>query len=228
MSEFRNLGQLPNVAWLSIVSEAVRIRILQSCVLREAERGKVLYRFGDAPGGLYGLISGCIRMDTVQSSHGPTMLSLFHSGSWLGEVELFSRMGRLTTLTALRPTRYAFLSNAAIDAIAREAPELWKALGNLAAEHVSLAVAAMDDLAIRSSRIRVMAILLRLCGARIENGSGGIARELDVTQSELAKLANLSRSVLSDLLNEMEIEGLLSREYGKLTILDIKRLKLEL
>jgi CRP-like cAMP-binding protein len=153
------------------------------------------------------------------------MLSLFHEGSWLGEVELFSNMGRMTTLTAIRPTRYLHLSSASIEEIARENSEIWRALGHLAAEHVALAVSGLDDLTIRSSFTRLVAVLLRLSGARLEILSGPVAAKLDVTQAELAQLTNLSRSVVGEILVEMEQRKLIQRKYGQLNLLDIGSLR---
>jgi len=198
---------------------------LDVCIVRDVGRGKVLYRFGDPPDGIYGIISGCIHMETVQSDHGPTMLNLFHAGSWLGEVEMFSNMQRLTTLTARRNCRYRFLSAEALKKIGDAHPEIWKALGHLAAEKLCIAVAAMDYLSNRSAYFRLAAILLRLCGARIEIPPSHIVTDLDVTQSELAQLSNLSRGMISKLLNDMECEGLITRQYGKLQVRDVERLK---
>lgn len=214
--------------WISLLPAADRARILERCLVRKPDRDVVLYRLGDPPDGLYYLASGCIRMDTVQSYHGPTMLSHFHAGSWLGEVELFSRMPRLTTLTVLRSATTLFLPLAAIESLGKERPEIWRALGHLAAEHVALAVAALDDLTIRASDARLAAVLLRLCGARISADPAGISSELDVTQHELAHLTNLSRSMIGDLVREFEERDLLLRRYGKLVVRDVPALKVML
>ncbi len=76
--------------WLSLLSDQVRKRVFDACSIREADAGKILYRTGDQPNGLYCLLSGCMRMDTIQSPHGPTMLALFHKGAWLAEVKIGS------------------------------------------------------------------------------------------------------------------------------------------
>jgi CRP/FNR family transcriptional regulator, cyclic AMP receptor protein len=95
----------------------------------------------------------------------------------------------------------------------------------LAAEKLCIAVAAINDLSNRSANFRLAAILLRLCGARIEPLPSHIVTDLDVTQSELAELSNLSRGMIFKLLNDMESEGIITRQYGKLQIRDVERLK---
>jgi CRP/FNR family cyclic AMP-dependent transcriptional regulator len=220
-----NAVHLDSSAWLMLLPQTVREKLLDACVVQDISRGKVLYRFGDIPDGIYGLVSGCIHMETLQSDHGPTMLNLFHAGSWLGEVEMFSNMHRLTTLTARRNCRYRYLSSNALKKMGNAHPEVWKALGHLAAEKLCLAVAAIDDLSNRSSYCRLVAILLRLSGARIDPLPNHVVTDLDITQSELAQMSNLSRSMIFELLNEMENEGLIARQYGKLQIRNVAELK---
>jgi DNA-binding MarR family transcriptional regulator len=49
--------------------------------------------------------------------------------------------------------------------------------------------------------------------------------ELDLTQEDLALLANISRTTVSEHLGEMEAAGLISRAYGRVRILDPNRLR---
>lgn len=210
---------------MSLVSDQGRKKIVDACSIREADAGKILYRAGDPPNGLYCLLSGSVRMDTLQSPHGPTLLGLFHTGAWLGEVEMFSSVGRVVTLSALRPIQYAHIPASSVETIGDEHPEIWRALGHLAAEKVCLAVAGLDDLMIRSSTQRLSAVLLRLCGARLDIPFGEIATELDVTQSELAQLANLSRGMVGRMLDSMEKDGQIERRYGRISIIEIEDLK---
>lgn len=221
----QDIAIIGSKGWLSLLSDDARSRMLSRCVVGHTERGKALYRIGEAPSGLYYIASGCIRMDTVQSAHGPTTLNLFHTGSWLGEVELFSGMPRLTTLFVARPTMYLFLSRSTLEGISKEYPEVWRCLGHLAAEHVALAVAALDDMAIRPMSARLAAIILRLTGARIDNDPLGHTTELDVTQSELAQIANLSRSMTAELLREFDRHGIVERRYGGLKVNDLPALR---
>jgi CRP/FNR family cyclic AMP-dependent transcriptional regulator len=78
-----------------------------------------------------------------------------------------------------------------------------------------LAVAAMDDLTIRSAEGRLAAVLLRLCGARLPELGGPAQTVIDVTQSELAQMTNLS---LGALLEAYQQRGLVRRSYGRLEI----------
>jgi CRP-like cAMP-binding protein len=208
-----------------MLPDDVRERLKAACTVRRITRKTVFWHFGDAADGLYGLISGSVRMDTAWSNHGPTTLNLFHSGSWLGEAEFLADSPRITSLVALRPCECLFIPRQTIEAIARERPEFWRGIGYLAFEHLSLAVAAMDDLTIRSSSARVAAVLLRLCGARLGTSDQAFSSELDVTQTELAQMANLARSVIGRHLEDFEQSGVIRRTYGRLQIIDLAGLR---
>jgi CRP/FNR family cyclic AMP-dependent transcriptional regulator len=216
--------ELAASSWLSVVPEKRRDQVIDACCSRTLEKNEFLWHFGDDVDGMYFIESGCFRVETLESQHGSSMLTIFHAGSWIGEAELLANTGRITTLCALRATSLLFLPRRDFMAMSKEFPELWRGLGYLAAEHLYLAVASMHDMSIRSSSERMAAILLRICGARVPAFSGLVHTDLDVTQTELGQLCNVSRSVISTLLSNFETQGLIRMQYGRITILDIKAL----
>ena len=90
--------------------------------------------------------------------------------------------------------------------------------GLLAGEHAE----EERDYQLRGSRDRLAAILVRLAGLR--NDDPPDPPVIDATQAEIAAIANLSRSVVSDLLPKMEREGLVSLGRASVKILDADRL----
>ncbi len=65
---------------------------------------------------------------------------------------------------------------------------------------------------------------MRICGARIPSFPGIIATDLDITQVELGQLCNLSRSVVSTVLDDFVKRGLIETRHGLVRILDINAL----
>jgi CRP-like cAMP-binding protein len=220
----RNSRLLTESAWLSVLPEALRGRVLDECKPRECRKGEALWHFADPVDGLYCILSGSLRSETEQVSHGPSMLTIFHAGSWIGEAEILAGTPRITTMTSLRDCAFAFLPQARLLALLKDYPELWRGLGYLAAEHLYISVAGLYDLMIRSSSDRLAAILLRICGARVREFPGPTNTSLDVTQSELGQMCNLSRSVISTLLDQFAEKGLIESHYGRIDILDIESL----
>ncbi|WP_068119463.1 Crp/Fnr family transcriptional regulator [Tropicimonas marinistellae] len=216
---------LSRADWLSVLPADLAQRVRDAAVRHKCPSGTVFWTYGDKPDGLYGLISGSVRMDTIWSRHGPSMLSTFHAGAWLGEAEFLADSPRITSMSALRSCEYLFIGAKTIETLARERPELWRGIGLLAFEHLSLAVAALDDAMIRSSKARLAAVLVRLCGARLGTAEDSVSSEIDVTQSDLAQMANLSRSVVGSHLEEFERNGIIRRSYGRMSVTDIDALR---
>lgn len=219
-----DVQRITESGWVSLLPAELRSTIVQSCAFRSVAKGHVLWHSGDAVSGLYLILSGCLRAETSQTRHGPAMLHIFHAPSWIGEAEILAATGRITTMTALRECSLMFLPLPKILNLAGRYPELWRGLGYLAADHLYVAVAAMNDLMIRSSADRLAAVLLRLCGARVPAFTGVTNTDLDVTQAELGQLCNLSRSVVADILGQFEQDGIVRMAYGHLTILDVESL----
>lgn len=71
-------------------------------------------------------------METIWTSHGPSMLNSFQAGSWLGEAEFLAGSDHITSLTSLTPCRFLFIRRGAVDALTRARPELWRGIGLLA------------------------------------------------------------------------------------------------
>jgi len=211
-------------AWLSVVPEKLRSQIVDACTTRSVKKRDFLWHFGDGVDGLYLILSGCLRVETSESQHGPSMLTIFHQGSWVGEAEVLGGTRRITAMSALRNCALLFLPRSDLMAFSRQYPEVWRGLGYLATEHMYLAIASLYDMMIRSSPARVAAVLLRICGIRVPAFPGITATDLDVTQTELAQLCNLSRSVVSTVLDDFEKRGLIRTRYGRVQILDINAL----
>ncbi len=210
--------------WLSVVPEKLRSQVIDACTTRSVKKGEFLWHFGDRVDGLYLILSGCLRAETSESHHGPSMLTILHQGSWIGEAEILGGTRRITTMSALRDCALLFLSRSDLMALSRRYPEVWRGLGYLASEHMYLAIASLYDLMIRSSPARVAAILLRICGVRVPAFPGITATDIDVTQTELGQLCNLSRSVVSTVLDDFEKRGLIETRYGRVRMLDINSL----
>lgn len=217
-------GMLAEIGWLSIVPEELRSRITDACRTRTIKKRGILWHFGDNADGLYLVMSGCIRAETSESQRGPSMLTILHRGSWIGEAEILSGTRRITTMSALRDCSLLFLPRSDLMELSRQYPEVWRGLGYLASEHFCLAITAVYDLMARSSPVRVAAILLRMCGARIPAFPGITFTDLDVTQTELGQLCNLSRSVVSTVLDDFETRGLIETRYGRVRVIDLDSL----
>jgi CRP/FNR family cyclic AMP-dependent transcriptional regulator len=144
---------------------------------------------------------------------------------WFGEGESFEPRPHFSTVVATRPSCCLHLPLSALESIARAHPSVWRSVGVLAGAHVADALGAMSDGTVRDPTGRVAATLLRLAGIRVHEHLPDPKPELDLTQQDLAVLANMSRGTVQTQLGKLESAGLIARSYGRVQILDPERLR---
>ncbi|MEM1236542.1 MAG: helix-turn-helix domain-containing protein [Pseudomonadota bacterium] len=82
---------------------------------------------------------------------------------------------------------------------------------------MSAVIGIAQDLMLRSSRDRLLAILARFAGLRSAHPPDPVV--VDLTQAELAAIANLSRSSTSPILLGLEKEGVLRLRRASIEVL---------
>ncbi len=206
--------------WLTEIPVDVRTMFLSRCELRKFSRGEYAYRIGDQPNGLWGVVFGGFAFSIAPHERGPHVAHVFRPGFWFGEAEFLAGTSRRYDVMATRETHCLWISVGKLSAVLEREPSLWRLLGSLCAEHLFLAVGALDDMTIRNSRARVAAILLRLANVRLQDQPTDPAPELDITQEDLGLLANLPRTSVTAYLGELERQNLIQGSYGALRIIN--------
>jgi len=132
-----------------------------------------------------------------------------------GEERVVSTVAQ-TQVTAVR------IPQAAIILLMQEHPELalhlLRNVGNIFAR-MALVV---GDAMIRQPRNRLIAVLLRVGECRVE---GADSVDVPIGQQELAGMANLSRQKASEVLRNLEQQGMVKLGYRRITILKPDRLR---
>jgi CRP/FNR family cyclic AMP-dependent transcriptional regulator len=216
---------LSGTGWLAKSPANIRAAILERCQVRDFEPGQRVYAIGDPPTGLWGVVTGGFALEFATDEHGPHFAHSFRPGMWFGEGETFEPRPHFSTIAATRPSCCLHLPLPALESIARAHPSIWRSVGVLAGAHVADALGAMSDGTIRDATGRVAAILLRLTGIRVHEHLSDPKPELDLTQQDLAVLANMSRGTVQTQLGKLESAGVIARSYGRVQILDPNRLR---
>ena len=84
---------------------------------------------------------------------------------------------------------------------------------------LEVAISVVDDLMIRDSNQRLIAVLLRLGGCRRATPTAPNAIVVDVSQEDLAAMANLSRGTANSILRKLEEAGEIAISYRQHIIL---------
>lgn len=205
--------------WLSQTPQRFRTAVLDRCVLQTFEPGATIYMTGDTSGAIYGLISGTLSVTLATGERGPYYAHFFRPGTWFGEGPLISGTARIVGISAVRETVLLQLSQRSMEEILRDDPGSWRQLALLTLAKLQVAISVVDDLMIRDSAQRLIAVLLRLGGCRQTTPQGTMPIEVDVSQEDLAAMANLSRNTTNVILRKLEKAGLLDAAYRQIRIL---------
>ncbi|MFP4208353.1 MAG: Crp/Fnr family transcriptional regulator [Wenzhouxiangella sp.] len=212
--------------WMQGFEPELRDTFLAHCrLLPPFKRGQRVYNVGDRPDGIYGVVSGSLGFEIGPDDEGPQLVHQIWPGDWFGELAHVLNCPRLATLQASRPSLCVRISARDLNALLNQHAHLWKHMA-LSLAHVSVvAMTSVHDLMERSPRRRLVATLLRVSGIRNGEDIDRIDLELDLTHGTLAALSNLSRSLVADILHELELLGWLRCRYGKIRLMEPSNLR---
>ena len=199
--------------WLSRTPTSFQRAVLDRCQLRTFKKGESLYRSGDRPGGMFGLIDGGLSIELAPSERGPNIGGFATPGSWYGEVSAITGEPRRVGLVATRKSQVLHLPLNAIREIVAQDPAAWRLIALATVLQLDAVITAYDDLMRRDHDKRLVAILLHLCGCRRSTPSGFVPIDIDVGQNDLAGMSNVARTTAGAVLHNLEQAGHIELSY---------------
>lgn len=214
--------------WLQQMPEKFRSEVLARCTLHRYDAGEALHAEGDAASSMYGIIEGQVKV-ALSASDGQSYLAhILMAGTWGGEGPALTGSGRPVSLMAAQPTVTLRLSHAAMMEIVSNDPTYWPLFVERLMGHLTTSVSALADSMIRDHRTRVAAVLLRLANLPAyapQTAARQDRFEIEISQEELARIANLGRTTISSILSGLRAEEILDPAYGRIVILDANGLR---
>ncbi|WP_428663607.1 Crp/Fnr family transcriptional regulator [Reyranella sp.] len=205
--------------WLSRTPDRFQHAVFERCILRKFRSGSSIYRRGDPPGGLFGLVSGSLAVDISPLERGPFMGYFLRPGAWVGGAPAFTGQPRVVGLRATRSTELLYLPLHAINAIVAQDDSAWRYFALIGFAHLEIAMSVVDDLMRRDHKKRFVAMLLHLADCRSASPTDGAPIEIDVGQEELAIMANVARTTAGAILRQLARAGHVDTSYKRVRIL---------
>ncbi|NDR56168.1 Crp/Fnr family transcriptional regulator [Aliiruegeria sabulilitoris] len=205
---------LAHSVWLRSIDAEFARSVLDAAQRQTVRKGKLIYEMMDPAGGIYGVLDGMVgvRLDlghaVVLTGHA------FGPGDWFGEAAAITGMPRQVTVAALSDCDLVHLPLTQLQQICDTTPSGWRCLGIQSAISTGVAARVARNLLITDPRQRVRMVLQDL------SGPGRTRRFLPITQTDLAEMCALSRSVISKILGTLEESGQVQRRYGRMNLLD--------
>lgn len=211
---------LSDHGWLALTAPEFREAILDRVQLRKFAAGDAVFRVGDREGGLWAVVEGGVLFEVAGPQLIPSLTHVAIPGFWFGEAPLISKAGRTLDAYALGPSVLATISLADCRAILEEDPARWQWIALLADINRDLAMDLAADLLLQGPRQRIIASILRLSGWRTGSHLTPLPGLVNLSQQQLGQIANLSRTVVSGILRDLQRGGLITIGYRSLEVID--------
>jgi CRP/FNR family cyclic AMP-dependent transcriptional regulator len=206
------------VGWLSKTPAAFKQAVLRRCQVRKVKTGTTIYRIGDPATGLYGVATGRVGIEIAPTERAPHLAFFAEPGAWLGYRGLITGVQQ-GGLKAMRDSELLFLPMQAIDNLIDEEPGRWRMFARLSLSDLQKVTSLLDDVLRRDYAQRVAAILLHFGGCRQVTPPDVNRIELCIGQEDIARSANIGRTVTGAVLRDFERAGHIELAYRRIQLL---------
>jgi CRP/FNR family cyclic AMP-dependent transcriptional regulator len=211
--------------WLPQTEPALRQELLEAGRTRRFNDGAMIYGFAAEDSCLWGVVSGLVRLFVAMNEQEPKFAHCAGPGFWFGEVPVITGRTRAMQAMTFGDTTLCAIDRSAVASMARRNADAWRAVAMLSVMNALTAIGAGEDLMIRDSRKRLVAVLLRFAGHRNAFQGAAPIPTVAVTQVELAEASCLSRSSATAILRDLAQRGMIRTDYRTIKILDSRALE---
>ncbi len=200
-----------------------RDRAIASCIRKRFRRGEAVFLRGDRPEFLYLLEAGHVKLVALEEDGTERILHMFRPGDVFGEIML-SVERRPFDAIAMDETRVAIMSRASFLDILRGSPVWSLNFIRMISDRLFTTEQDLAALARTWTRPRLVHLLLKLADNLGEPTPQGTLIRMPVTHETLANMVGASRVRVTSTLNQLEHEGLISKQ-GRLLIIRTEALR---
>ncbi|MCO5066159.1 MAG: Crp/Fnr family transcriptional regulator [Rhizobiaceae bacterium] len=204
-------------AWLAHMTPSFRDEFLRRAHLLRYAPDQIIYRYGDIGGGMYGLVSGCITVNTAPPDSSPRPVHIGTPGGWTGEGPFLTGQPRRAELRALGCAWMMYVPLDALKQMAAHDPEVTRAIGINTVYTVDVLIRIVHDLQKRDVGRRIASVLQRA-------GQYGDVPIL-LSQAELGVMANASRQQVNSAMQRFASLGWIRYTYRSVTVLNPQALR---
>ncbi|MBI3149436.1 MAG: Crp/Fnr family transcriptional regulator [Betaproteobacteria bacterium] len=199
-------------------------RIARGTCEQHLERGRMLYRKGDASIGLYCVVYGQVKLSSTSAQGDEKVVEIIGPGSSFGEAVMFMEKPHILYAQALTDSLLLQVSRAAIfEEIDRDPAFARKLLAGLSRRLHSL-VSDVEWYSLRSGVQRVIGFLLRQ-PLEIEADGQAYRLTLPTSKNVVASRLSLTPEHFSRILHELSESGLIAVDGREVELFDVEKLR---
>jgi len=198
--------------WFAELEPETQERIADRVFTIQGNKGDVMLHSGEAVDGWYAVLSGLVKLQS-QLSRGRRQGYLgIPGGEWFGEGSVMKDEPRRYDVIALRDSELLCLPRAEFADLRATNLKFNQAITELLNMRLGQAMLIIETFRLRTPEQRVAMYLCRV----LWHGP----RKLSLSQEELGILVGLSRQSINQVLKTLEQLGLLSLDFGRVSIVN--------
>ncbi|WP_416907425.1 MAG: Crp/Fnr family transcriptional regulator [Polymorphobacter sp.] len=210
-------ARLRETGWLAERPADVQAVILEAAIWHRAVPGEEFIHGPSNEGGIYVIADGIAEVSFVLANPDNRAQYFVRAGFWSGHRPLLGR-ARTLSITARTPLVWGAVPLARLRQMLVAEPAWWEHIAQLAEDSAELVCWAMADLTLTDSRARIAGLLLQLAGCRRPDDAGRKPLSIELSQSDIATVAAMSRSTLGKILAEFTKNGWVETCYTRLEV----------
>jgi len=176
---------------------------------------------GDDRSGLFVVIDGLLHSYYAPLGDRVIMVGFAEPGSVIGHATRYSGGPRHVTAVCAEPSIILEVSETALDRVAAQSPEIWRAIASFAYNSMRNALRLAAEVISLKPRERLAARLLTIPKSNEDNGTPVIK----VSQEMLGEMIGVTRKTINQHLSAFERGGLIRVGYGQIELLDFSKLE---
>jgi CRP/FNR family transcriptional regulator len=216
------LAEIPYFAGLGSAALAEIGRLVRR---RTYTKGQVILAEGGPCEGLYFVIAGEVRLIRASAEGREHVLGVLGPGATFNDIAVFDGGANSDGAVATGETMVGFIPKSNMVALLDRHPALAKAALKLLSSRQRTLATIVEDLALRDVTTRVARLLLGCMGRHthiVEKAPDACAH---ITHQEIASMVGSVREVVQRALKELERDGAISRERGRICVRDEDKLE---
>jgi len=198
--------------------------ILRISQRKTFQAGTLLFQERDYGSTFYVVLSGSIKLFTSSNAGEEKVLSLVNEGESFGELSLLDGRPRSASARTLEKTTVLELSSEQFMSLLQEHFDITRGILAELCRRLRATNEHVNDLTFLDGRTRVVKNLITLANQSGTRDGNIISIRMALNYDELAQMAGVSKSVLTEVLRELETRGVLQfgiNEY-KLNLMKLR------
>lgn len=196
--------------------------------IRQFKADGPIYGKGAMQSSLSVIAEGTVRISSVNPAGREAVLVIFGAGAWFGDTVFSPGMPRVYGATAHEFTTVVELPGEGFRQLLARNPESYPIALDLVSRRLWAAMSLIEDDALRGIKPRIGRRLLFLAQMHGDAITDSTTVSFRLTREHIANMMGMTRQGVHKVLKEFEAEGLVTFQYGRVTIPDPAHLEASL